>query len=296
MPAPQPLIIGIGEVLWDMLPSGKQLGGAPANFVYHAHALRARALLISAVGKDELGNEIKQRLDSLKLDTSLLQTHPTLPTGTVTVKLDSKKQPHYTIHENVAWDSICWNEDFTQLALEANAICFGSLAQRSFISRSTIQSFLQHAHPQCLRVFDLNLRQHYFTPEIVTRSLALSNILKLNDEEWPQLAEMLKLPAKAPAGVQQLADRYNLRLVALTRGAAGSMLVTRDTVHEQRAAEVSVVDPVGAGDAFTAALVVGLLRNASLPVAHVRAAALAAHVCTQKGATPRIPLAFAKGW
>lgn len=283
----QPIVVGLGEILWDILPSGRQLGGAPANFAYHAHALGAAGTVVSAVGDDEPGKEIAQRLQRLHVDTQFLQTN-TYPTGTVTVSLESGK-PTYIIHENVAWDAIAWEERLTDLATAADAVCVGSLAQRSFISRSTIQAFLQHTRPQCLRIFDLNLRQQFYTRDIIHTALQFCNILKLNDEEWPIVAQMLELDPRVPQGLQNLMARYELDLIALTRGADGSLLITPQTVHEQPITPVHVVDTIGAGDSFTAALAMGLLRKLPLAQIHAHASAIAAYVCSQPGATPTIP-------
>ena len=284
-----PIIVGIGEVLWDLFPDGKQLGGAPANFAYHAHVLGAQGFVVSAVGDDDLGQEIVDRLQHLQLDTRFLQTVRNRPTGTVSVSVDPSGKPHYVIHENVAWDTLTWDEPLTELALATNAVCLGSLAQRSFISRSTIHAFVQHTQPHCLRIFDLNLRQAYFTREVIDSTLQLCNILKLNDEEWPALAKLFDVDPAVPDGIRALMKRYELQLVALTQGAQGSLLITPDAVDPQPGADVKVADTVGAGDAFTAALAVGLLRREPLPVVHARAARLAAYVCTQPGATPSIP-------
>ena len=288
----QPLIIGIGEVLWDLLPSGKQLGGAPANFAYHAQVLGARSLLISAIGDDDLGREVLHTLALKKLDTRFLQVGPKRQTGTVSIEVDPAGLPKYIIHEDVAWDYISWDEELTELAATADAVCFGSLAQRSFISRSTIQAFLQHMRPASLRVFDLNLRQAYYTADIVTRSLELATVLKLNDEEWPTLAKMLGLPAEIPEGPRELMARFELDLIALTRGASGSMLVTATELHEQPAPTIEVKDTVGAGDAFTAAITVGVLRGLPLAAVHATASRLAGYVCQRNGAMPQIPGEF----
>lgn len=285
----QPLVIGIGEVLWDLLPKGKQLGGAPANFTYHARIQGARALLISAIGADELGQEVQARLAKLQLDPAFVQIHGKLPTGTVSVAVSPSGEAGYTIHENVAWDCISWDENMTQLALEADAICFGTLAQRSFISRSTIQALLQHAHPECLKVLDLNLREGFWNEQTIIRSLELANVLKLNEGEWMTISRLLGLPGDLETGLPALMAKFDLQLVAMTRGPRGSLLVTPDQVDAQPAHPVTVVDTVGAGDSFTAALVAGLLRGLPLSEVHARASALAAFVCTQGGATPTIP-------
>jgi fructokinase len=288
MPATNPLVIGIGEILWDLLPSGKQLGGAPANFAYHAHALGAQGVAVSAVGDDDLGREINTRLQKLQVETRYLQINRRYPTGTVGVTLESGK-PTYIIHENVAWDFINWEDELTELALAADAVCLGSLAQRSFVSRSTIHAFLQHTRPDCLRIFDLNLRQSYYSPQIIDTTLQLCNVFKLNDEEWPVVAKLFDLEPDAPQGVRELISRYNLQLVALTQGAEGSLLITADDVHHQPITATEVVDTIGAGDSFAAALAMGLLRHQPLAQVHAHATAVAAYVCSRPGATPPLP-------
>lgn len=284
-----PVIVGIGEVLWDVFPTGKHLGGAPTNFIYHTHAQGVQSFLVSAVGDDDLGREILDRLQHTGQDTRFMQTARGRPTGTVTVEVGSGGKPDYVIHENVAWDYITWDDTLTELALAADAVCTGSLAQRSFIARSTIQAFIQHTRPECLRIFDLNLRQHFYSRELIDTTLQLCNVLKLNDEEWPMLAKMLGMDDSVPEGITDLMKRYELRLVALTQGAQGSLLVTPDGVDPQPGQSVQIVDTVGAGDAFTAGLAVGLLRGQPLSQAHARAARIAAYVCTQSGGTPHMP-------
>lgn len=284
-----PIIVGIGEVLWDLFPGGKQLGGAPTNFAYHAHALGAEAFVVSAVGDDDLGREIVEKLQHLGLDTRFLQTVRNRPTGTVTVEVDATGRPQYVIHENVAWDHLTWDETLTELALAADAVCLGTLAQRSFITRSTILAFVQHTRTECLRILDLNLRQQFYNRDLIDMTLQVCNVLKLNDEEWPMIARMLELDSSVPEGIVDLMKRYNLRLVALTQGGAGSLLVTPEGIDPHPGQSIQVVDTVGAGDAFTASLALGLLRGEPLPAVHARAARIAAYVCTQPGATPRIP-------
>lgn len=284
-----PIMVGIGEVLWDLFPGGKQLGGAPANFAYHAHAQGAEAFIVSAAGDDDLGREIVETLQHLGLDTRFLQTVRNRPTGTVSVEVDAAGKPRYVIHENVAWDAITWDETLTELALAADAVCLGTLAQRSFISRSTILAFVQHTKPECLRILDLNLRQQFYSRDLIDTSLQVCNVLKFNDEEWPAIAKMFELDPSVPEGIADLMKRYELRLVALTQGEEGSLLITPDEVDPQPGQKVQVADTVGAGDAFTASLAIGLLRGEPLSKVHARAAEIAAYVCTQPGATPRIP-------
>ncbi|MEI8194838.1 MAG: carbohydrate kinase [Phycisphaerae bacterium] len=295
-------ILGVGELLWDLLPTppGKQLGGAVANFCYFARTLggtAAKVTLASAVGRDILGRELLARLAQLRLNPDNIQQDDRHPTGTVTVKVDAHGQPTYTIHHPVAWDFIKCTPALLTLAGQADALCFGTLAQRSDFSRQTIRKLLQATRPDAIRVFDINLRQSFHTPEIIKESLELANVLKLNDEELPLLARALELPAPAAgdaaaetAFFKQLSQRHNLKLIALTRGNRGSTLwsYTGPAVETSTipAETVAVVDSVGAGDAFTAALVVGLLAARPLAVIHRQASRLAAYVCTQAGATP----------
>jgi fructokinase len=300
----RPLIVGIGEVLWDMLPAGKQLGGAPANFAYHANALGARGAVVSRVGDDDPGREILARLDALGVDRSHVSVDPHQPTGTVDVRVDAAGVPTYVIHEGVAWDFLAADDALLDLARRADAVCFGTLAQRSRATRDAIRSFLRATRPSCVRVCDINLRQSYFSRELIEQSLATADVLKLNDGELPVVVETLGIEAEGAASVRQLLPRYPvqaavrelfrrfpLRVVALTRGGHGSVLVDRaGRVSEHEGLKVeTLADTVGAGDAFTAALVMGLLANRDLDRINAVANRLAAYVCTQPGATPAMP-------
>lgn len=282
-------IIGIGEALWDLLPGGRQLGGAPANFAYHAHSLGARARVITRVGDDDLGREIIRRLQGMGLDVGNVQVDESAPTGTVTVALSAEGVPDFTIHENVAWDRIEATPDALAVAREADAVCFGSLAQRGEISRESIQRLVAATPPVALRIFDINLRQHFYSREIIERSLGLANVLKLNDGELPALAEMLHLPGDQRRQIAALAGRFDLRAVALTRGAQGSLLYQGGRWSECGSRAVEVKDTVGAGDAFTAGLAMGLLREMDLDDIHRAASEVARHVCACEGATPPLP-------
>jgi len=274
-------VIGVGEILWDLLPSGKQLGGAPTNFAYHAHALGAEALIVSRVGSDPLGREILDRLRVLGLPTNGIGVDDTAPTGTVTVEVQPDGQPRFTIHENVAWDRIEAVEN-----AQADAICFGTLAQRCPASRNAIRRNISGTRASALRVFDINLRQQFYSRDIIESSLGLANALKLNDAELPVLAAMFGLDGGARAQLAALARRFDLRAVALTRGAAGSLLLANGVWSEHAGIRVKVVDSVGAGDAFTAAWTLGLLAGQPLDTINQRANEVAAFVCTQSGATP----------
>lgn len=282
-------VIGIGEALWDLLPAGPQLGGAPANFAYHAHALGAHAGVVTRVGQDRFGEGIRERFEQMGFANETVQTDDTAPTGTVTVTLNGDGIPHYTIHENVAWDKIVATNSALTAVREANAICFGSLAQRNPSARVSIQRLLAAAPADSWRVFDINLRQNFYSSEIIEQSLRLANVLKLNDAELPVLAGMFGLGNSPKQQIEHLAEGFSLRLVALTRGDQGSLLYQDGIWSEQSPLPVQVVDTVGAGDSFTAALVMGLLLRMDLDELHGLAAEIARHVCSCPGATPELP-------
>jgi len=282
-------VIGIGEILWDILPSGKQLGGAPANFAYHAHALGARSRLISRVGRDVLGTEILQRLQTLGLPVADIQVDPSAPTGTVTVELSADGQPRFTIHENVAWDHLALEKTALAVVAGADAVSFGTLAQRREPARTTIHALLAGVRPSALRILDINLRQNYFSRELIEQSLGLSNIVKFNDAELPVLADLLELHGSVRQQIEQLARQYSQRLVCLTRGAHGSLLYSGGQWADDPGQPVVVKDTVGAGDAFTAALAVGVLAGKPLDAVNRRANQVARYVCSCEGATPPLP-------
>lgn len=278
------IIVGIGEILWDMLPSGKALGGAPANFAYHVKRLGMEGLAVSAIGRDALGEEIVDTLEAHALPYHLDRV--AYPTGTVQVSLDAKGVPQYEIMKGVAWDNIPYSKELAAIAVECRAVCFGSLAQRSTVSRKTIGWFLDAVPADCLKVFDINLRQNYYGKEVLKESLRRCDILKINDEEIRTVAALFGLEGDDTAVCRRLIARYGLRLVILTRGARGSEIITADEVIPQAAGECVVVDTVGAGDAFTAAFVVAYLRGDSLADAQRLASETAAYVCSCKGAMP----------
>lgn len=281
------IVVGLGELLWDDFPSGRQIGGAPANFAYQCRALGADARVVSAVGDDAAGTALLAGLRQRHLDTPFVHLDPIHPTGRVSVTLDTEGAPSYTIHEKVAWDHI--PSDGAQLALasEADAVCFGTLAQRSGDSRRTIERFLSATRPDCLRVFDINLRQSYFDADVIEAGLVRARILKLNEEELRILSRMLHLGSDTARALDILLDRYELELVALTRGERGCLL--RSTEHSVDAAgsPVSALrSTVGAGDCFTATLTMGLLCGTPLGDLAEEANRRAAYVCTQTGAMP----------
>jgi fructokinase len=292
------LILGIGELLWDMLPEGARLGGAPANFSVMAGRLGNHAAILSRVGRDDLGRDAVHLLDPLPCDTSFLQIDPMHETGRVTVSFDNG-QPAYTIHHPAAWDFMELSDDWVRLAERADAICFGSLAQRSVESQQTIQTIAAQASSRCVRIFDVNLRPPFYSSEVIQESLELATVFKMNDSEVSQVLALLGMPGEGDSGGDSLrrgAERFltefpTLQLVAITRGGHGSLLVTRDEWHQHAGYPVRVVDTIGAGDAFTAAIAHYLLRGAELPTLNEAGNRWGSWVASQSGAMP--PLAEA---
>ena len=287
------VLAGLGEILWDMLPDGKKLGGAPANFAYHAQALGGVGKVVSCIGGDDLGKEIFDKLDALGLDKTYIAIDKEHPTGTVTVEVDENGKPDYIIHENVAWDYIPGDSGLTELAGRIDAVCFGSLCQRSEVSRQTVRDFLRATRGDCIRVFDINLRQSYYSKDVVESMLELANVLKLNDEELPVVAELFDLTGEETEILSALTQQFGLRMIALTRGPDGSRLFTPEGDSEQKAVVTEIADTVGAGDAFTAAIALGLLKAMGLDEINELANQLAAYVCSQSGATPKLPESLA---
>ena len=286
------IVVGLGEVLWDMLPGGKQLGGASANFAYHAQMLGAEAKLVSCVGNDSLGRELLERLGAMQMSTEGVTVDAFAPTGTVAVELSPDGQPKFNIRENVAWDQLTASEFARATLARADAVCFGSLAQRNEISRATIRSLVASTRYDALRIFDANLRQNFFSPEVIENSLQLANVLKINDEELPVLAVLLGLRGRPEEQLASLAQRFDLQVVALTRGARGSLFYSRGNYSEALGLPIKVVDTIGAGDSFTAMLVMGLLAGWNLDEINRRANEVAAYVVSQPGATPKLPEYF----
>jgi fructokinase len=285
----RPRIVALGEVLWDLLPEGKMLGGAPANFAFHARALGAESRLVSRVGDDRLGREILQRFSAKGLPIDGLQVDPAASTGTVSVHLSDDGQPNYIIHEGVAWDAIAVTPEAMEMVTKADAICFGSLAQRAATSREAIRALVSATTPGTWRIFDINLRQNYSTRETIETSLGLANVLKLNETELPVLAEMFGLAGESRDQLAALAERFDLRAIALTLGAGGSLLRVDETCSAYAGTPVKVRDTIGAGDSFTAMLALGLIAGWPAAQINERANAIAAFVCSQSGATPDLP-------
>jgi fructokinase len=282
----KPVIVGIGELLWDLLPAGKQLGGAPANFVYHAGKLGAEAYIVSVVGNDDYGKEILNILDHQNMSDKYIKKDNLHNTGTVSVSLDNKGVPTYIIHKNAAWDFISLDNDLISLAQKTDAVCFGSLAQRSEVSRHSITGFLKSLKHDCLKICDINLRQNFYSKKLITESLALTDILKLNDEELKVISELLSFSGSENDLLLQILNKFNLQLIALTKGAKGSILITKREYSGIQAPEIKIADTVGAGDAFTAAMIYGFLQGYSIKSIHKNANNLAGYVCSKPGAMP----------
>lgn len=281
-------IIGLGEALWDCLPEGKKLGGAPANFAYHASQFGFEALAISALGNDALGDETIEQFE--KKDVKYLMPRVDYPTGTVQVELDSEGIPTYDIKEGVAWDNIPFTEELEKAAKNARCVCFGSLAQRSSVSRQTIQQFLEATPKDCLRIFDINLRQQFYTKEIIQSSLKQANILKINDEELVAVGRMFGYPGlDIEDKCWLLMGKYHLDMLVLTCGVNGSYVFAPNQMTFQPTPKVEVADTVGAGDSFTGAFASALLSGKTVEEAHKLAVEVSAYVCTQNGAMPHLP-------
>ena len=277
------LIVGLGEILWDCLPEGKKLGGAPANFAFHAGMLGADTVAISAIGRDALGDEILHELDGKGLKYLLPRVEQ--ETGTVQVTLDSEGIPSYEIKTDVAWDNIPFSTEIKHLAEKCSCVCFGSLAQRSAVSRNTIREFLRHTPKDCLRIFDINLRQQFYTTDIIQESLEACNVLKINDEELDIVAGLFGFPdLSVEDKCLRLLEQYHLDMLILTCGVNGSYVFTPNQKSFIETPKVEVADTVGAGDSFTGAFAASILAGRTIEEAHQLAVEVSAFICTQKGA------------
>lgn len=283
-------VVGMGEALWDVLPEGKQIGGAPANFAFHVSQFGLQSRVVSAVGDDKLGNEIRDVFAARRLQ-GVVENVP-YPTGTVQVTVDDEGVPSYDIKENVAWDNIPFTAELRNLALHTRAVCWGSLAQRSVVSRTTIQQFLDTMPngDDRLKIFDINLRQNFYTKEVLVESMRRCNVLKINDEELVIVSRMFGYPG---IDLQDkcwiILAKYNLRMLILTCGVNGSYIFTPGHISFVETPKVEVADTVGAGDSFTATFVASILQGKTVREAHERAVNVSAYVCTQRGAMPILP-------
>ncbi|MBQ8989670.1 MAG: carbohydrate kinase [Prevotella sp.] len=281
-------IVGLGEALWDVLPEGKKLGGAPANFAYHAGQFGLETIAISALGEDKLAEETVEALKEHNLN--YLMPRVPYPTGTVQVTLTGDGIPTYDIKENVAWDNIPYTDEMKEIAQNARAVCFGSLAQRNVVSRENIHKFLDDTPEDCVKIFDINLRQQFYTKEVIKESLQRCNILKINDEELVLIGRMFGYPGlDIENKCWLILGKYNLDMLVLTCGTNGSYVFTPGQMSFQETPKVEVADTVGAGDSFTGSFCASILNGKPVPEAHKTAVQVSAFVCTQNGAMPVVP-------
>lgn len=282
------LVVGLGEVLWDMLPEGRKIGGAPVNFAYHAGQFGIDTMAVSAIGNDKLGEDTIAEMNGKHLN-HIFPSVP-YPTGSVQVKLDEKGVPAYDIKENVAWDNIPFTNEIESVARSCRAVCFGSLAQRNAVSRSTIRKFIESTPSGCIRIFDINLRQNFYTSNVIRDSLEHCNILKINDEEIMLVSRMFNYDSSNIENVcRTIMEDFSLEMVILTCGTKGSYIFTKGGVSFMPTPKVNVADTVGAGDSFTGSFCAAILRRLPVAEAHKKAVEVSAYVCTQNGAMPEIP-------
>lgn len=282
------LVVGLGEVLWDMLPEGRKIGGAPVNFAYHAGQFGIDTMAVSAIGNDKLGEDTIAEMNGKHLN-HIFPSVP-YPTGSVQVSLDEKGVPAYDIKENVAWDNIPFTNEIESVARSCRAVCFGSLAQRNAVSRNTIRKFIESTPDGCIRIFDINLRQNFYTSNVIHDSLELCNILKINDEEIMLVSRMFNYDSSNIENVcRTIMEDFSLEMVILTCGTKGSYIFTKDDVSFMPTPKVNVADTVGAGDSFTGSFCAAILRGLPIAEAHKKAVEVSAYVCTQNGAMPEIP-------
>ena len=282
------LVVGLGEVLWDMLPEGRKIGGAPVNFAYHAGQFGIDTMAVSAIGNDKLGEDTIAEMNGKHLN-HIFPSVP-YPTGSVQVSLDEKGVPAYDIKENVAWDNIPFTNEIESVARSCRAVCFGSLAQRNAVSRNTIRKFIESTPSGCIRIFDINLRQNFYTRNVIHDSLEHCNILKINDEEIMLVSRMFNYDSSNIENVcRTIMEDFSLEMVILTCGTKGSYIFTKGGVSFMPTPKVNVADTVGAGDSFTGSFCAAILRGLPVAEAHKKAVEVSAYVCTQNGAMPEIP-------
>ncbi len=281
-------VVGLGEALWDVLPEGKKLGGATANFAFHAGQFGLDAVAVSALGEDRLAEETVQQLEEKHL--AYCMPRVPYPTGTVQVTLDEQGVPTYDIRENVAWDNIPYSPEVMEVARHARAVCWGSLAQRNVVSRNTIHRFLDDTPAGCMKIFDINLRQNFYTREVISESLKRCNVLKINDEELVTVGRLFGYPGlDIENKCWLILGKYDLDMLVLTCGVNGSYVFSRGAVSYQSTPQVEVADTVGAGDSFTGTFCAAILAGRSVAEAHKAAVEVSAYVCTQNGAMPELP-------
>ena len=282
------LVVGLGEVLWDMLPEGRKIGGAPVNFAYHAGQFGIDTMAVSAIGNDKLGEDTIAEMNGKHLN-HIFPSVP-YPTGSVQVSLDEKGVPAYDIKENVAWDNIPFTNEIESVARSCRAVCFGSLAQRNTVSRSTIRKFIESTPSGCIRIFDINLRQDFYTKDVICESMKRCNVLKINDEELVLIGRMFGYPGlDIENKCWLILGKYDLDMLVLTCGVNGSYVFTPGEMSFQPTPKVEVADTVGAGDSFTGTFCASILAGMTVAEAHERAVRVSAYVCTQNGAMPVLP-------
>jgi len=282
-------IAGIGELLWDVLPQAEMIGGAPVNFSYHVTALGANGVPISTIGRDPRGEKALAELEQRGVDISAISISDEFATGYVLATLDEEGKADYRFPEEVAWDHLQVNEFAVNLQQTLDAVCFGSLAQRSEHSRRVIHNYLDTLRPETVKVFDINLRQEFFSKEVLLRSLQRTDILKLNDEELPVLAGLLDLGGPEDQWLKTLVKQYDLAMAILSRGGSGSLLLTADAASDHAGIVTHIEDTIGAGDSFTAAATIGFLRGLPLDAINEKANRVAAYICSQQGGMPPVP-------
>ncbi|PCH66755.1 MAG: carbohydrate kinase [Bacteroidales bacterium] len=288
-------IAGIGEVLWDVFDEHRMFGGAPANCACHCSSLGADAYVISCMGNDKAGHKGLDFLAKHGVDTSGIAISEEFETGIVNVKLDAEGKPEYEIRENVAWDHIPFTKEMEAIAPELNAVCFGTLSQRNIVSKKTLDKFLYATSPECLRMFDINIRQNYYSNDVILSSLKHANALKINDEELPILAELMGISGSEEDQLKAILESCRLKLAILTCGAKGALMITEDELSFETPPKPEIIaSTVGAGDSFTAAAIIGYLQNKNLSEINKHANAVASYVCTQTGAVPVLPESLIK--
>lgn len=280
--------IGLGEILWDVMPQGRKLGGAPANFAYHVNALGGSGIPVSRIGDDALGRETLDELADHGVSTDHISIDPGHPTGTVDAAVDKDGVATYTFPDDVAWDFLAFDENALRLAETADAVCFGTLAQRSDRSRRAIHQFLEAAR-QALKIYDINLRQDFFGKGRILASLQRADVLKINDDELKIVSALLDLAGDEETCLRRIMEQHALKLAVLTRGGEGSLILSPDNRSDLPGAPTTVVDTIGAGDSFTAAMALGYLHGLPLDAINRHAARVAAHVCGQAGGMPIMP-------
>ena len=280
--------IGVGEVLWDVLPDGKKLGGAPANFAYHINALGGIGIPVSRIGDDELGREALAILNDHHVSTDHISVDAEHPTGTVDAAIDAAGVATYTFPDDVAWDFLSFDKSTHELVAGADAVCFGTLAQRSSVSQAAIHSVLGAAS-RSLKIYDINLRQDFYTQDRIATSMTVADVLKINDDELALVSEMFALPGDEKTALQALLVQYDLTLAVLTRGGDGSLILSKNDISDLSGQPTEVVDTIGAGDSFTAAMTLAYLHGQSLNEINRYATRVASYVCGQAGAMPAMP-------